>query len=130
MFEGTNMAPPARMQLNSPFVFEGLGGRSVLIPADGIYNFQIQATTTPLNTQGQDSASIVPDDYLVEVTSNNLGSLYLSPDFGANQSSFEVRQHFLATAGDIISIVVHSARHDLEANRNQIKSILTIGQGQ
>ena len=113
--------------LDKPYVWEGVDGSGYFtypITSDGTYNFQVQGTAVPPDNQGQNSAQILPSDYFIEAGSSNLGPIYQSSPFGANQSSFQVRKSLELLAGDTFIFFI-----DGTPGLNKFKTTITFGTG-
>ena len=101
--------------INQPFVTTGADTLNFTIGTTGLYNVQVQSTEVP------------PSGVTVLVKQNG-ATIFTAPTLGQTQGAFQFKFSFLGTAADAISVVISSALA-IDAVINNVKSIVSIGQG-
>lgn len=102
--------------LNQPQVFQGLGTLTYTVPSTGSYAVQVQATE-------------VPPSGLAIVVKDNGSTVYTAPSVTPTQSALQFRKAFQFTSGHSVTVVLSSAEA-VDAAYNNVKSIITIQEGQ
>lgn len=101
--------------LNQPFVTAGLDTLNFTIPSSGLYNVHVELTE-------------VPPTGLSVVVKKNTVTQFTAPAISPTQIAQQFKFGFLAAAADAISVVISSAAA-IDSVANNVKSVVTIGQG-
>lgn len=101
--------------LNQSFVFVGLGTLTFTIPSDGIYYIKCDLTE-------------VPPSGIVVVINKNDSPIYTAPAVTPTQSAFQFKSNGPLALNDVITVVLSSASA-IDSALNNVKSIISIGQG-
>lgn len=98
------------------FINVGLGTMTYAIPSTGIYNVQVQSTEVPAS-----SLSIV--------VNKNGSPIFTAPVLSPTQQAVQFRISFLATAADVITVVLSSGAA-VDNQFNTVKTNISIGTGE
>jgi len=101
--------------LNQSYVMVGLGTVTFTIPVTGLYNVQFQTTE-------------VPPSSLVVLVKNNGSTVYTAPTITPTQSALQFKYGQPFTAADVVTVVLSSSAA-IDSALNNVKSIVSIGQG-
>lgn len=103
--------------LNQSFPFVGLGTLTFTIPTTGLYNVKVDATE-------------VPPSGLSIVVKDNGSTIFTAPVITPTQSAIQFKAGvFSLTAAHVITVVLASSAA-VDSALNNVKSIVSIGEGQ
>lgn len=102
--------------LNQSYVSSGLVTETFTIPAAGLYNVKGDITEIP------------PSSLSIVVTQNG-SPVYTAPALTITQSAMQFKTELVCAASDAI-VVTLSSSAPIDNALNNIKSIISIGQGQ
>lgn len=101
--------------VEQPFVSVGLGSFTFTIPSTGLYNVHVELTEVP------------PSGLTVAIT-KNAGNIFTAPVITPTQIAQQFKFGFLASAADAIVVTLSSAQA-IDAELNNVKATVTLGQG-
>lgn len=101
--------------LNQSFVTTGTDTLNYTVSSAGLYNVQVSSTEIP------------PSGITILVKKNG-STVFTAPTLSPTQGALQFKYSFLAAAADAISVVISSAAA-IDAVANNVKSIVSIGQG-
>jgi hypothetical protein len=102
--------------LNQPFVTSGLDTLNYTVPSAGLYYVNVQLTE-------------VPPSGLSVVVNQNGSPVFTSPALSPTQIAQQFKYAQAYAAADAISVVISSASA-VDSVINNVKSTITVGQGQ